>query len=197
MRPEGMPIGGEPLRQAHKINRLVDEGLVTTTEASEASRREIDQMVEKLFDKQFSQNFFRPWETREKSMGQKAEDLLIDLLNRFPWFHVRHASDREDQLRKMDMAVTVEGDDREIPVQLATFTDRDRLEEKRKKTPAEVLLVAVPMADIFIAYEQHDEQRLLSVLKEFARQLLEGLRNLPEYLPTFENLQAQLAEVRA
>lgn len=197
MHPESSPIGGEPLRQAYKINRLVDEEKISVREASEASRTEIDEMIAKLFDKQFTQNYFRPWETGEKTMGQKAEDLLVELLNHLPWLHVRHASDREDHVQKIDLAVTVEGDDHEIPIQLATFTDHDRLEQKRKQTPADVLLVAVPMADIFVAYERQDEQRLLRVIQAFARQLLEGLQRLPDYIPTFEHLRSQLAAVPA
>lgn len=94
------------------------------------------------------------------------------------------------------MALRVEGDDHEVPIQLATFTDQERLEAKREKTPSDVLLVAVPMADIFLAYERHDERRLLNVLKEFIRQVLDGLRRLPDYLPTFEHLQRQLAAAR-
>lgn len=196
MSPERSPSDDE-LRQAYKIDHLVDEGEISATEASEASAAEIDRMVEQLFDRQFTQNFFRPWETRDKSMGQKAEDILVELLNKLPWLHVRHATDREDHLQKIDLAVTVEGDDHEIPVQLATFTDRERLLAKRKKTPREVLLVAVPMADIFLAYERHDEQRMVEVFKAFIRQLLEGIRSLPDYLPVFDHLKQQLAEIPA
>ena len=197
MNPEYRPVGGGPLREAHKINYLVDQGKISSIEAFEASRQEIDNMIETMFDDQYTQHFWAPWEMREKSMGQKAEDLLVELLNLFPWIHARHATDREDYVQKIDLAVKIGDIDREIPIQLATFTDPEKLDEKRKKIPPTVLLVAVPMADIFIASEHNDYQRLKRILKEFARQVLAGIRSLPDYLPVYRDLQTQLAKAAA
>jgi hypothetical protein len=192
MNPERSPIGGETLRQAHKVDYLVDTGKITTTEASEASRREIDEMIEKIFNKNFTQNFYKPWEMRDKTMGQKAEDLLIELLNRFTHLHVNHGSERDDAQRKADMFLSVDDQGHEVPIQLATFTDKEKIQAKREKTPPDVLLVAVPMGDIFIAFEKHDLEGLKRVVETFARQVFEGLKKLPKYLPYFETLHEQL-----
>lgn len=101
MQRESSYIGGKPLREAYQINKLVDEDKVTPEQASEASRQEIDQMIATIFSLEFSQNYFRPWEIKEKTMGQKAEDILVELLNRFPWFHLRHATEQEDHIKKL------------------------------------------------------------------------------------------------
>lgn len=197
MPSESSFIGGEPLRQAHKIDYLVDTGKISTTEASEASRREIDEMITKVFNKNFTQNFYKPWKMSEKSMGQKAEDVLIELLNRFTHLHANHGSERDDAQRKVDMFLSVDDRGHRVPIQLATFTDRERLRQKREKTPPDVLLVAIPMSDIFVAFEQHDFERLKRVIETFARQVFEGLKNLPQYLPYYENLHEQLELVAA
>lgn len=190
------PINPDIIREAYKVNLLVDEGAVSTAEASEASRQEIKTMVEQLFDKQYTQNFFRPWEMKEKSMGQKAENLLVELLDQLPFLHVRHASERDDHLQKTDLYLQVDGDEHEVPIQLASFTDPQRLEEKRQRIPNHVLLVSVPMADIFLAYERHDEERLRQVFKRFTGQVLESMKKIPDYLPAYRGLQERLAEAR-
>jgi hypothetical protein len=190
---EYQPIWDQSVNDAHKINKLVNEGEVTTTEASEASWEEIDAMIAKIFDKKFSQNYFRPWEMREKTLGQKAEDLLIEILNHFPWFHARHGSDREDAVRKTDLVLSIEGTNREIPIQFTTARNRTVIKEKRKHLPKDVLLIRLPLEDINQAYENRDEQSLKSVIERFVRQLLEQLKKIPDYLPVYEDLQEQLA----
>ena len=197
MPPESPYLSDERLNQAYKIDHLVNEGKISSTEASEASRREIDEMVATIFDKHFSQNYFQPWEMQKKTLGQKAEDILVDMLNLFPWFQVRHGTDREDAVRKTDLVLTVAGTEQTIPIQLTTNPDRRVIREKRRRLPHDVLLITLPLDGIQRAYRKHDEQSFRNIIERFVRQLLEQLQKLPEYLTTYEGLHEQLEPVAA
>lgn len=181
-------INPDTYREAYKINKLVDEHKVSSSEASQATRQDIADMVTKIFDRQFSQNYHNPAEMRAKTMGQKAEDILVNLLNFIPIFHARHGTDREDAVNKTDLALSLAGNTREIPIQLATYTDPERLALKKTKLPKDVVLVVLPMGNIFRAFEKPDLNLLKKVIDDFVQQVLKAIENMPEYFPLYEKL---------
>lgn len=197
MNPEHFEASDDERRQAYKINKLVDEEIITAEQASAASAEEIEETINALFSKDFSQNYNKPWEFHEKTMGQRAEDVLVELVNRFPFFRIRHETEQKDHEHKVDLVLQISGNDREIPIQLAAYNEQEKLEAKREKVPNNVVLVGLPMADIFLAYQEHDEQRLRMVVKDFTRQVLQGVKRLPKYVPVYESLLSQVGKRQA
>lgn len=132
--------------EAHKINRAVDQGLITPEQASAADEARLKEVLDTM-DKRFIQKSFRPAEFWPRTEGHEAEYLLVNALQRYldaagANMTVRHATPHEDQEGDIDIILGLRSEDPfEIPVQYTTSTDPDIIQGKKASLPESVLLV--------------------------------------------------------
>lgn len=129
-------------RDARKLDFLINQGDLITSEVSQASREKIREMV-----KQFEVNHILPLtgpdkaETIEtKEPGHLAEDAIVSILNEAGLkVHAEHGSDYQDNLAKADILLFVPTTEGDI---LIKVQNKSRVrEEDMAKIPGNALVV--------------------------------------------------------
>ncbi len=144
----------EARRQAYRMNRLVDEGVVSSSEASAVRPVVFDTILEDKFDKDHWQSVFRAEKVDHLRHGQKMERKAVCMLEEaLPALHIgariRRATVQEDEGRMQDAHLLVDGLDEEFHVQITTKTGIDA-EKKAVKLAArhpETTLMIIPSSE--------------------------------------------------
>lgn len=179
-------------RQAHKVNRLVDEGLLSAEQVSQMSEEEFNMTVCKMFDARFQQDYWHPQKMGKREFGHHVEDRVIVELERLGLFHVEHSSDEQDQgTIKADIVITLDGFRQPIFVQLTLLTGEAARKKFAKLPEATIPVVAeaFPSDDEIRRYPE----RLTRAMKSILAQIFAGLRQTPEYRPAFDALWQRYA----
>lgn len=185
----------QDILEAHQMHELVKRGEVKPEQASEANEEEFDAMLQELFDKKYTQNLYRPREIHEKAPGQRAEDILIEIINRHPFFHARHGTQREDQEEKIDIVLEFEGESQPIPIQVTAKTDANDLRQKMRQLSMKTLLIILPpVGRILDAYEQGNKRDIQLILEDFLKQIFTEMARVPTYRGVYHHLQERLLQ---
>lgn len=190
-----IPASTDDVRLARKVNKLVDEKLISPEQASEATGTEIDRMVDELFTPRFHQNYYKPEQIEPLKPGQSAELVVVELLKSLPGVHVEHASDELDQgIQKADIVLRFDGNDTPIYVQITALSDERLMNTKRAKLPQNTILVKLS-SEVYtqtagIVRAGLDIGR--RVRHEVMTQVLLGLKQTPAYQGVFGTLQERL-----
>ena len=196
--PEAAPIPPkvDDIRLAHKVNKLVDEGLITSEQASSAEGDEIERLVDELFTPRLHQDYNRPEHIEPLAPGQKAEYIVINLLKDLPGVRVEHTTEADDHgPRKADLVMWFDGDPTPIYVQLTAQSNEQKVQEKLAKSPLDTIGVELP-GNIFgeltgMVKAGADIGR--RVRHEVMVQVVKGLQFRPTYRHVFGSLQARMA----
>ncbi len=184
------------LREAHKLNHLVNEGEILASEVSEADTAEVDRMVEELFDENYSQNIYHPEVMHEKSPGQRVEDSIVDILNESQGiFRAEHASDEMDQGKeKADILLRVEGEEEPILVQLTTNTNARSVQQKLERLPSHTIFVELPETrKISSLIEEGNPLHLRGIAKSVIQKVLHTMQVQTEYQGQYHRIAQRLA----
>ncbi len=183
-------------RQAHKMDKLVNESLVTAQEASQMSEGEFDQTVHTLFDTRYTQDYHHPDIMTRREGGHDVEDIVVRELQHLGLFAVEHGSQELDQgTPKADIVLHISGFPPPVYVQL-TLATGERARQKFAKLPATTIPV---VAERFPSNEeiQRHPERLIRAIKSILAQIFESLRRTPEYRPAFNLLWDRYAQAEA
>lgn len=190
-----IPASPNDVRLARKVNKLVDEKLITSEQASEATGSEIDHMVDELFTPRFHQNYYKPEQIEPLKPGQSAELVVVELLKSLPGVQVEHATDEIDQgMQKADIVLHFDGSDTPIYVQITALSDERLMDTKRAKLPPNTILVKLS-SDVYIQTAGIVKAGLdigRRVRHEVMAQVLLGLKQTPAYQGVFSTLQERL-----
>lgn len=190
---ERVEASDDDLRLAHKINALVSKGSITSEQAATADPEELDRMVEKLFDPNLHQNWYRPEAIVEKEPGQRAENVIVELLNSHPLFKASHGTQEMDQREKIDIVLNIEGSQETIPLQVTSDADDASLKRKMTQLSKRTVLVLLPPAGrILDAYERHNNRDLQTILQDVVRQILQAIARNWEYRGLYQQLEERL-----
>lgn len=191
-----IPASADDVRLANKVNKLVDEKLITPEQASEATGSEIDRMVDELFMPRFSQNYYRPEHIEPLKPGQKAEHVVINLLKELPGMRVEHTTDADDHgLKKADLVLWFDGDPTPVYVQLTAQSNDQKVRAKLEKSPLDTIVVELP-GNIFRELTGMDKAGAdigRRVRHEVMVQVIKGLQFRPTYQHTLGTLQARMS----
>lgn len=124
----------EARRQAYKMNTLVDEGAVSTADASGVHPAVFDTILKDKFDQDHWQSVFHAEKVDRLRHGQRVERKAVRMLEEaLPALQIgariRRSTAEEDEGRMQDTHLLVDGLDGEFNVQITTKTGRD-VEEK-------------------------------------------------------------------
>ncbi len=171
----------EAKREAYKMNKLVSEGIVSSKQASEMSADTFDETIEQEFDRRFWQRYHQPNRIEPKSEGQRAEDVIIDVLNESQiGFRVEHAPAALDQgSQQVDLQLWVDGSEHPINVQL-TFRLGVEAEQKRAKLNERTIFIQLP-DQLHVAMRKNDSRTLHAIAQGVLRQILAEMAARPYY----------------
>ncbi len=183
----------DDLRLAHKIDALVDARRITKEQAASADPAELDRMVEKLFEPDLHQNWYHPESIVNKEPSQRAENVIVELLNSHPLFKANHGSQEADQRDKIDIELRIEGSQETIPLQVTSDADDASLKRKMARLSRKTVLVLLPPAErILDAYERRNNRDLQTILQDVVRQILQAIARNWEYRGLYEQLEDRL-----
>lgn len=141
----------EARRQAYQMNTLVDEGVVSSTEASHASAAEFDAILKEKFEPKYWQSLYHPEKVDRLRKGQMIEREAIRRLEEaLPALdigaRIERATVEEDEGAMQDAHLIVDGLGERIHLQMTTKTGNEA-EKKAAELAArfpETTFVVIP-----------------------------------------------------
>lgn len=169
----------EARRQAHKMNRLVDEGEVKPSELQKMPEEEFDRILTEKFDVRFLQDENIPAEIKERKPGHQAERMFEVLLNETSrqlrlGCTLELASTQMDH-KKIDGLLHVKGSQQAVPLQFTIIDDEEEASRKFQRMGRSIIPVVIPKY-IFEAYRSQNRTMLQGIVKRAYGQILAGLR---------------------
>lgn len=194
----------EDRRQAHQMNKLIEEQRVSTFEASDFSREEFDQTLKEDFEPDYWQDYHHPERTEKKRPGQKAEKLAVDVISRtfqrleLGDLTIQQASAALDQSRlRIDLLLSMP----ELPEPLHIQATLNRNEEAiagklDQLRGTKTILVFLPQDIAYISKVW--SPRYDAVATSFVlRQVHEALAQRPDLAPACGRLSEALVTIKS
>jgi hypothetical protein len=182
------------VREAHKLNYLIDQGEVTASEVSAANATKVQRMVDELFDLNYWQSIYHPEKMDEITPSQRVEDAVVEILNNTQGLiHAVHASNVKDQgPGKIDVVLYVDGEKEPIDIQITTRTDSG-VAKKFERLPERTIPVIVPGAShVFDALKRNNPVDLRQISREVIGQVLTKMSTSKPYKELFGRVSSRL-----
>jgi len=198
MSPRHPEVTPEDVIQAHKVDFLVEQG-VDKEKIQAASDSELDAVVQELFDREYWLDVQR-LEPHEKTPGQKAEDLLIELINRHPDLHAEpvrvkaeHGSDIEDQEQGIDIKLWLPEEEKPVLIQMTAIAEPEKLSRKAVRLAKDVIMVvAPPVGRLLDAQQRRNQRDLQEYVTSFFREILKQMRASGVYHQMYEHFEDRM-----